>query len=66
MKSEKQQVLELIDMMPDEVSAETIISELQFRILMLRRGEEARRGENLIPHEDVKAMLSKWLDSSGT
>lgn len=66
MKSEKQQAIELIDRMPDEVSAETIISELQFRLTILRRGAEAERGENLISHEEAKNRLSKWLKSSGT
>jgi hypothetical protein len=66
MKTEKQAMIELIERMPDEVSGETILTELQFRLTMLRRGEEAERGENLISHEEMKQHFSKWLDSAGT
>ncbi len=66
MKSEKQQALELIDRLPEDVSTETILSELQFRALMLKRGAEAERDENIISHEEAKQRLSKWLTSPGT
>ena len=65
MKNDKQQLRELIDRMPDDVSAETIISELQFRLTVLRRGEEAERGENLLTHDEAKRRL-KWQNSPGT
>ena len=63
MKSEEQQALELIDRLPEDVSTETILTELQFKALMLQRGVEAERGENVISHEEAKRRLSKWLDS---
>ncbi len=66
MKTEKQQAIELIDRMPDQVSTETIITELQFRLTVLRRGEEAERGERLISHEEAKSRLGRWLKSPGT
>jgi hypothetical protein len=66
MKTEKQAVIELIDKMPDTVSGETIVSELLFRLTMLRRGEEAERGENVISHDEMKQHLGKWLNSAGT
>ena len=66
MTTEKQQAIELIDRMPDQVSAETIIHELQFRLTILRRGEDAERGEQLISHDEAKRRLSKWLKSPGT
>lgn len=65
-KTERQQVIELIERMPDQVSTETIITELQFRLTMMRRGEEAGRGENLITHDEAKTRLGKWLNSPGT
>jgi hypothetical protein len=66
MKTEKQQVIELVDKLPDDVSGETIISELIFRLTILRRGEEAARGENVVSHEEAKRRLGKWLNSAGT
>lgn len=66
MKTEKQQALELIDSMPDQVSAETIITELQFRLTVLRRGEDAGRGHQLMTHDEAKSRLSGWLKSTGT
>ena len=66
MKTEKQQAIELIDRMPDEISAETIITELQFRLTAMRRGADAERGERLISHDEAKSRLGRWLNSSGT
>jgi len=63
MKSEKQQALELIDRLPEDVSTETILSELQFKALMLQRAAEAERGQNVISHEEAKQRLSKWLNA---
>ena len=66
LKTEKQQFIELIDRLPDEVSGETILSELQFRLTILRRGAEAERGENVVSNEEAKRRLGKWLNSAGT
>jgi hypothetical protein len=63
MKSEKEQAMDLIDRMPDGVSAETIITELQFRLTVLRRGSEAERSENLITHEEAKRRLGSHSTS---
>ena len=66
MKTEKQQVQELIDNLPETVSTETIITELQFRLMMLRRWKEAELGERVISHDEMKTRLSKWLNLAGT
>jgi hypothetical protein len=66
MKTDKQQILELIERLPDEVSAETIMTELQFRITILRRGDEAERRENIVSHDEAKRRLSRWSSSTGT
>ena len=60
----KSEALDLISQLPDEVSTETIVAELQFKLLVLRRRESARRG-NVITHEEAKKRLSKWLEPSG-
>jgi len=65
-KSEKQAIIELLDKLPEDVSTETVITELQFRALILRRGEDAEAGRNLISHDEMKAHLAKWLTSAGT
>lgn len=65
-KTGKTQVAELLDQLPDDVSAETILQELQFKLLMLRRGEEAEQGVNVVPATEAKRRLSKWLKSTGT
>ena len=65
MRSENDEALALIDQMPDGVSRETMITELQFRLTMLRRGEEAKRGERVISHDEAKQRLGKWLDFAG-
>jgi len=66
MSTEKEQVIALIEGMPDGVSAETIITELQFRVTVLRRAAEAERGENLVSHEEARRRLGRWLNSPGT
>jgi hypothetical protein len=66
MNSEKQAAIDLIDRMPDDVSPETIITELQFRLTILRRGQDAERGEHLISHSEAKDRLARWLNSPGT
>jgi hypothetical protein len=65
-QTEKEMVQELIAEMPDDVSAETIVSELEFRLTILRRGADAEQGKNLVSHEEVKRRLAKWFDSPGT
>jgi hypothetical protein len=59
MKTEKQQIIDLIDRMPDEVSAETILTELQFRLTILRRGAEAERGRT---SSAMTKQSGGWVD----
>ena len=66
MTTEKQAAIELIDRLPDDISTETIITELQFRLTIMRRAHEAAVGERVIPHDEAKDRLGRWLDSSGT
>ncbi len=66
MKTEKQVAIELIDRMPENISTETIITELQFRLTVMRRGVDAERGEQLISHDEAMIRLGRWLNSPGT
>lgn len=63
-KSPKAAALELIGNMPDEVSTETIVAELQFQLLVQRRRQSAKAG-NVLSHDEAKQKLSKWLPLSG-
>jgi hypothetical protein len=63
-KSAKSEALDLISQMPDEVSTETIVAELQFKLLVLRRRDSARQG-NVVSHVVAKQRLARWLNSSG-
>ena len=66
MTTEKADALDLIARLPDNVSAETIISELEFRLLVLRRGAEAQDGERVVSHDHALRRLAGWLNSPGT
>jgi hypothetical protein len=61
MKTEKQQAIELIDRLPDDVSTETILTELQFKLALLRRGADAEHGRNVVSDDDARQRLAKWL-----
>jgi hypothetical protein len=64
MKTAKQEALDLLSVLPDDTSMETILAELAFKARVLHSHEQALRGEG-IPHEEVLKRLSKWLDPSG-
>ena len=66
MKTDKQELLEFIERLPDELSAESIITELQFRLTVLRRGADAEAGRNVVSHDEAVKRLDTWLNSSGT
>jgi predicted transcriptional regulator len=56
----KQLVLKTVKQLPDDVSMEEI--EEQIAILAsIRRGEEAADAGDLVPHEEVKRLVAKWL-----
>lgn len=64
MKSPKQETIELLDRLPDDISFETIVAEIMFKMQVLERSRQVDRGE-VVSHEEAKKRLSKWLDSSG-
>lgn len=63
-KTAKQIVLDLLEKLPDDVTLERLICELDFRAKLQRGLAQAERGEG-IPHEEVVRRLNKWLESSG-
>ena len=64
MKSAKQEALELIDTLPDDVSTGIILEEPLFLQTIKERIAEADRGET-VSHEEVKKRLEAWPRSNG-
>jgi hypothetical protein len=56
----KQQVIKMIQNLPDEVSVDDIMAELYFR-LQVDAGLKELNEDKGIPHEEVKKQMSKWL-----
>lgn len=62
MKTAKQEAIDLLGRLPDDVSMDTVIAELHFRSTLLRGLDEVRRGE-VMSHEEVRTRLSAWRES---
>ena len=60
MKTAKQQALELITVLPDDVPMETLVEELLFKASVLRGDEQSQRGE-YVTQEEAKQRFAKWL-----
>jgi predicted transcriptional regulator len=64
MKTAKQELIELLERLPDDAPMDSLLAEMHFKASVLRGLEEARRGE-VVSHEVVKERLDAWLKSSG-
>lgn len=64
MKSAKQETLELVQQMPENISLETIVAELLFKQRVRKGLEQLERGE-VMGHLEVKEKLGRCLKSSG-
>ena len=60
MKTAKQEALDLIKILPDDVPMETLVEELLFKASVMRGQEQADRGE-LLSSEEVRQRGAKWL-----
>lgn len=56
----KQQVIEMIQGLPDEVSLDNIMAELYFKLQVDSGLKELDEGKS-IPQEEVEKRMSKWL-----
>jgi predicted transcriptional regulator len=56
----KQQVIEMIQSLPDEITVDDIMAELYFRMKVDAGLKELDEGKAL-SHEEVKDRLSRWL-----
>ncbi|MGD2086948.1 MAG: hypothetical protein PVH61_12265 [Candidatus Aminicenantes bacterium] len=56
----KEQVIDLVRNLPDEVTVDDIMRELYFKIQVDKGLKELDDGEG-IPHQEVERRLSRWL-----
>ena len=64
MKTAKQEIIDLLEHLPDDISMEAFILEMQNRMSIQQGFDELDRGEG-ISHEEVKENLKKWRELSG-
>ena len=64
MTTAKQETLELVRTLPDDVPMETILEQLLLQAKLKESIDQADRGE-LIPHEQVLEDLARWRQSLG-
>jgi len=56
----KQEVIRMIQFLPDEVTIDDIMAELYFKSQVDAGLKELDEGKG-IPHEEVEKRMSKWL-----
>ncbi len=56
----KEQVIKLVETLPEEVTVDDIMRELYFKIQVDKGLQELDEGKG-IPHEEVEKKLSRWL-----
>ena len=59
--SDRQIILEAVQQMPEQASAEEILDELLLLSEVKRRLAKSERGERGVPHEEVAKMLDSWI-----
>jgi hypothetical protein len=59
MKSAKQQAIELIERLPDDVGMEVILGELEFVQTIQERLADLDNGVPTVPHEEVVKMVAE-------
>ena len=62
MSGAKEQVIRMIERLPDDVTADDILREIYFKMQVDAGLEELDEGLG-IPHENVEEHMSKWLSS---
>ena len=56
----KEQVIKLVETLPEEATVDDIMGELYFKIQVDKGLQELDEGKG-IPHEEVERRLSRWL-----
>lgn len=60
MAAVKQQVIRIIQSLPDDVTVDDIMAELYFKLQVDAGLKELDEGKG-IPHEEIEKRMSKWL-----
>ncbi|MCE8427509.1 MAG: hypothetical protein J5U19_03850 [Candidatus Methanoperedens sp.] len=60
MKGVKQQVIRMIEALPEEITVDDIMAELYFKQQVDAGLRELDEGKG-IPHEEVEKRMAKWL-----
>ncbi|MBI2875567.1 MAG: hypothetical protein HYY20_01655 [Candidatus Tectomicrobia bacterium] len=60
MEGLKQQVIQMIQALPEDVTVDDIMAELYFKLQVDTGLEELDEGKG-IPHEEVEKRMSRWL-----
>jgi predicted transcriptional regulator len=60
MAGAKQQVIQMIQSLPEEISIDDIMAELYFKLQVDAGLKELDAGKG-IPHEEVEKRMSRWL-----
>lgn len=60
MAAVKQQVIQIIQSLPEEVTVDDIMAELYFKLQVDTGLKELDEGKG-IPHEEIEKRMSKWL-----
>ena len=64
MKTAKQEVRDLLDRLPADVSMDTLLYELEF-LAAIRRGLEDVENGRVVSQEEVEERVRGWRESSG-
>lgn len=56
----KQQVMQMIESLPEDVSIDDIMAELYFKLQVDAGLKELEEGKGM-PHQEVEKRMSKWL-----
>ncbi|MBM2810463.1 MAG: hypothetical protein HW416_1222 [Chloroflexi bacterium] len=60
----KQQALDLIERLPDDITMADILDDLYFRIQVERGLQDIADGRT-VSHQELKAQLAEWRNSAG-
>jgi hypothetical protein len=64
MRSTKQEVLEMVQELPEDTTLEAIISRLHFKMQVLRGLDDIQQGRT-VTQEEVEEEFGQWPESSG-
>ncbi len=56
----KQQVIQLVESLPEDVTVDDVMAELYFKIQVDAGLKELDEGKG-VPHEEVEKRMAKWL-----